>query len=124
MVYALLLMHVRTVLVGYLDGGIGKAYGTDETVVYGLITGRVQTAYRALSHSYLGSELGFITKPTRWWRTKVTAKWETGLEQSNRDQDVVVTWEQALGASPDWDVRTSVSSSRQQRWSLKMGYYW
>lgn len=110
--------------VGYMDGGIGKAYGTDETVVYGLITGRVQTAYRALSYTYLGSELGVITKPTRWWRTKVTAKWETGLEQSNHDQDMVVTWEQALGASPDWDVRTSLSSSRQQRWSLKMGYYW
>lgn len=114
----------RNCSVGYLSGGLGKAYGTDDTVVYGLITGRVQTSYNETSHTFLGSELGFISKPIRWWRTKITARWEQALEYPDTYQAGVVSWEQAFGASPNWDVRTSISSSRQQRWSVALGYYW
>lgn len=108
--------------VGYISGGIGKAFGDLQNSIYGMVTTRIQSNYLDTENVFVGVELGWITKPVDYWRSKVVLQSERGINGSNTTD--TMRWEQAFGSSIHRDVRAAVDVSSESKFSISTGYYW
>ncbi len=116
-------LNCQNCLVGYVDGGFGKAFGNELVSSYGLITSRLQTHRHGADTLYTGLELGTIIKPLNWWRAKVAFHSEVGLNTSNQNDSV--SFEQAFGNSLHWDIRNGIRFNNSDAFvTIGAGYYW
>jgi hypothetical protein len=99
------LLSCQDCLVGFLEGGYGKATRLGEqTILYGLVKGRGTAGTEPGSHFSAGPSVGMIFGPERRWRANI----ETGAWQDldgDRAFRPFAGAELRLGSWPHWDLR-------------------
>jgi hypothetical protein len=107
-----------------VTGGIGKAFSPlDNTAIYAMVDGHLQTDEQNAGTVAATPRLGFLGVVMKGWKTKFDIGYKQYFNKSETG-DRKITWENRFGTSRYWDIRLSFNEYVAKEVKIALSLYW
>lgn len=107
-----------------VTGGLGHALAlTPQTVMYGMLEGRLQTEYQDSGLFTSTARIAMISTPVTYWKSHLSLSYKVHIDGDKTNRPLF-RWENRFGLNREWDLRLLYLKDVESEVHASVSLYW